>query len=134
VAELVSAPVGVSEIHFFLPRSGSVTYSGEFHSCGPVVNDDRAGRFSLSARLGVTGTLGVLDMASRAGLLDEKKFADCKGAIFRYPLRSWKCLLEERKNRKKGKVINRNGLTDSPSEADKSAGGEWAPICKDRLI
>ncbi len=65
--------------------------------------DDRAGAILAQRRgLAVTGTLGVLDLASRAGLLQlEDAFIRLQKTNFRYPPSLLEMLLEEERNRKK---------------------------------
>jgi predicted nucleic acid-binding protein len=56
-----------------------------------ILMDDRAG-VAIAYRHGltVTGTLGVLDLAARRGLLDlAAAFAKLRATNFRYPPRSW---------------------------------------------
>jgi len=65
--------------------------------------DDRVGA-AVAQRQGlvVTGTLGVLDLASRAGLLHLRDaFARLQKTNFRYPPSLLEKLLEEERNRKK---------------------------------
>jgi predicted nucleic acid-binding protein len=64
--------------------------------------DDRAGAIIAQRRgLAVTGTLGVLDLASHAGLLDLRDaFARLQKTNFRYPPSLMETLLEEERKRK----------------------------------
>ena len=64
--------------------------------------DDRAGAILAQQRgLAVTGTLGVLDLASRAGLLRlHDAFARLQKTNFRYPPSLLEMLLEEEKSRR----------------------------------
>jgi predicted nucleic acid-binding protein len=67
--------------------------------------DDRAGA-SAAQRAGfaVTGTFGVLDLASRAGLLDLRTiFQRLQKTNFRYPPSLMEKLLEEERSRQKQK-------------------------------
>ncbi|HZV88680.1 MAG TPA: DUF3368 domain-containing protein [Candidatus Binatus sp.] len=68
--------------------------------------DERAGANLAQQRgLTVTGTLGVLDLASRAGLISLRDvFARLRGTNFRYPPSLLEMLLEEEERRKKGDV------------------------------
>jgi predicted nucleic acid-binding protein len=68
--------------------------------------DDRAGAILAQQRgLAVTGTLGVLDLASRAGLLHlQDAFARLQKTNFRYPPSLMEALLEEERNRRKKDV------------------------------
>src|SRR6266704_2607928 len=68
--------------------------------------DDRAGAILAQRRgLAVTGTLGVLDLASHAGLLHlQDAFARLQKTNFRYPPSLMETLLEEERNRKKREV------------------------------
>jgi predicted nucleic acid-binding protein len=65
--------------------------------------DDRAGASAAQQRgLIVTGTLGVLDLASRAGLLDLRStFTRLQKTNFRYPPSLMEKLLEEERTRSK---------------------------------
>jgi predicted nucleic acid-binding protein len=65
--------------------------------------DDRAGALLAQRRgLAVTGTLGVLDLASRAGLADLRDaFARLQKTNFRYPPSLIEMLLKEEGKRKK---------------------------------
>jgi len=64
--------------------------------------DDRAGAILAQQRgLAVTGTLGVLDLASRAGLLRlHDAFARLQKTNFRYPPSLLEILLKEEKSRR----------------------------------
>lgn len=64
--------------------------------------DDRAGAILAQRRgLAVTGTLGVLDLASRGGMLDLRDaFVRLQRTNFRYPPSVMEMLLEEERNRK----------------------------------
>ena len=64
--------------------------------------DDRAGAILAQQRgFAVTGTLGVLDLASRAGLLRLRDaFARLQRTNFRYPPSLMETLLEDEKKRK----------------------------------
>jgi predicted nucleic acid-binding protein len=66
--------------------------------------DDRAGAFLAQRRgLAVTGTLGVLDLASRSGLIHlQDAFARLQKTNFRYPPSLIETLLDEESNRRKG--------------------------------
>jgi predicted nucleic acid-binding protein len=66
--------------------------------------DDRAGAFLAQRRgLAVTGTLGVLDLASRSGLIHlHDAFARLQKTNFRYPPSLMETLLDEESNRRKG--------------------------------
>src|SRR6266568_2286378 len=68
--------------------------------------DDRAGAILAQQRgLAVTGTLGVLDLASQAGLLHlQDAFARLQKTNFRYPPSLLEMLLEEERDRKKREV------------------------------
>lgn len=65
--------------------------------------DERAGAAAAQQRgLTVTGTLGILDLASQAGYLDLKSvFGLLQKTNFRYPPSLMETLLEQDKNRKK---------------------------------
>ena len=65
--------------------------------------DDRAGAILAQQRgLAVTGTLGVLDLASQAGLLHlQETFTRLQKTNFRYPPSLLEVLLNEEKNRRK---------------------------------
>jgi predicted nucleic acid-binding protein len=65
--------------------------------------DDRAGAILAQRRgFAVTGTLGVLDLASQAGLLHlQDAFTRLQKTNFRYPPSLMETLLEEERNRKK---------------------------------
>lgn len=65
--------------------------------------DDRAGAVLAQRRgLTVTGTLGVIDLASRKGLLDLRDaFVRLQKTNFRYPPSLIEMLLEEEEKRKK---------------------------------
>src|SRR4029077_4772016 len=65
--------------------------------------DDRAGAILAQRRgLAVTGTLGVLDLASQAGLLHlQDAFTRLQKTNFRYPPSLMETLLAEERNRKK---------------------------------
>jgi predicted nucleic acid-binding protein len=65
--------------------------------------DDRAGASAAQQRgLIVTGTLGVLDLASRAGLLDLRStFTRLQRTNFRYPPSLLEKLLDEERTRSK---------------------------------
>jgi len=64
--------------------------------------DDRAGAILAQRRgLAVTGTLGVLDLASQAGLLRlQDAFVLLQKTYFRYPPSLMEVLLEEERSRK----------------------------------
>ena len=64
--------------------------------------DDRAGAILAQRRgLSVTGTLGVLDLASRAGMIHlQDVFKHLQNTNFRYPPSLMGALLEEERNRK----------------------------------
>lgn len=68
--------------------------------------DDRAGAVLAQRRgLTVTGTLGILDLASRAGLLDLRDaFVRLQKTNFRYPPSLMEMLLEEGEKRKKREI------------------------------
>jgi predicted nucleic acid-binding protein len=68
--------------------------------------DDRAGAMLAQQRgLAVTGTLGVLDLASRAGLLHlQDAFARLQKTNFRYPPSLMEALLKEETIRRKKDV------------------------------
>lgn len=68
--------------------------------------DDRAGaRLAQRRGLAVTGTLGVMDLASRAGLLDLRDaFVRLRKTNFRYPPSLMEMLLEEEGKRKKREI------------------------------
>lgn len=68
--------------------------------------DDRAGAILAQQRgLAVTGTLGVLDLASQAGLLHLRDaFVRLQKTNFRYPPSLLERLLQEERNRKKREV------------------------------
>ncbi len=66
--------------------------------------DDRAGALLAQRRgFAVTGTLGVLDLASQAGLLHLREaFVRLQNTNFRYPPSLLETLLEEERRRRKG--------------------------------
>jgi predicted nucleic acid-binding protein len=68
-----------------------------------VLIDDRAGAILAQRRgLAVTGTLGVLDLASQSGLLLLREvFGRLQKTNFRYPPSLLEALLEEEKSRRK---------------------------------
>ncbi len=68
--------------------------------------DDRAGaQLAQSRGLAVTGTLGVMDMASRAELLDLRDaFLRLQKTNFRYPPSLLELLLQEEEKRRKREV------------------------------
>jgi predicted nucleic acid-binding protein len=68
--------------------------------------DERAGANVAQQRgLTITGTLGVLDLGSRAGLISLRDmFARLQGTNFRYPPSLLEILLDEEERRKKGGV------------------------------
>ncbi|MGB7282686.1 MAG: DUF3368 domain-containing protein [Candidatus Acidiferrum sp.] len=68
--------------------------------------DERAGANLAQRRgLAVTGTLGVLDLASRADLISLRDvFARLQGTNFRYPPSLLEILLEEEKKRTSGEM------------------------------
>lgn len=68
--------------------------------------DDRAGALLAQRRgLAVTGTLGVMDLASRSGFLDLREaFKRLRKTNFRYPPSLMEMLLGEERNRKKRKI------------------------------
>ena len=69
-----------------------------------VLIDDRAGAILAQRRgLVVTGTLGVLDLASQSGLLHlQEAFGRLQKTNFRYPPSLIETLLEEESSRRKG--------------------------------
>jgi predicted nucleic acid-binding protein len=70
-----------------------------------ILIDDRAGaRLAQLRGLAVTGTLGVLDLASRLGILHlHEAFAALQKTNFRYPPSLMETLLQEERIRCKGK-------------------------------
>ena len=69
-----------------------------------LLMDDRAGAFLAQRRgLAVTGTLGVLDLASRSGLIHlQDAFARLQKTNFRYPPSLMETLLDEESDRRIG--------------------------------
>ena len=67
-----------------------------------LLSDDRAGAILAQRRgLAVTGTLGVLDLASQAGLLRlQDAFVLLQKTYFRYPPSLMEVLLEQERSRK----------------------------------
>jgi len=93
---------GVSEDSFLLALDSEkrAAIVWRIHSCGLLLWMT-SGAISLSGRLGWTGTLGVLDMASRLVCSIERVFGRLQRSIFRYRLRL-EVLLEEEKIEKRG--------------------------------
>ena len=106
--EILTAPVGTH-----LDSSLAALDSGERAAIALAESlradllliDDRAGAMLAQQRgLAVTGTLGVLDLASRTGLLHLKDaFTRLQKTNFRYPPSLVEALLEEERIRRKKK-------------------------------
>src|SRR5260370_16168161 len=77
---------------------------GESIHADLLLIDDRAGAILAQRRgLAVTGTLGVLDLASQARLLHlQDTFSRLQKTNFRYPPSLMEILLKEERNRKTG--------------------------------
>ena len=84
------------------PGERAAILLAEYIHADLLLIDDRAGAIMAEKKgFVVTGTLGVLDLASRAGLLHlQSVFAHLQKTSFRYPPSLMEKLLNEEKNRK----------------------------------
>jgi predicted nucleic acid-binding protein len=104
--EILAAPVAASEDALLaaldLGERAAIVLAESIHA-DLLLMDDRAGAVLAQRRvLTVTGTLGVLDLASQAGLLHlQDAFQRLQKTNFRYPPSLLEALLEEERNRKK---------------------------------
>jgi len=107
--EILAAPVVASEdssLQGLDPGERAAIVLAESIRADLLLIDDRAGAILAQRRgLAVTGTLGVLDLASRAGLLQlQDVFTRLQKTNFRYPPSLMEMLLEEEKKRTKRQV------------------------------
>jgi predicted nucleic acid-binding protein len=107
--EILSAPAIASEdssLQGLGPGERAAIVLAETIRADLLLIDDRAGAILAQRRgLAVTGTLGVLDLASRAGLLQlQDVFMRLQKTNFRYPPSLMETLLEEEKKRTKREV------------------------------
>jgi predicted nucleic acid-binding protein len=104
--EVLAAPATTAEdssLHALDAGERAAIVLAESLRADLLLMDDRAGA-TLAQRRGfaVTGTLGVLDLASRAGLLQLRDaFVRLQKTNFRYPPSLMETLLVEERNRKK---------------------------------
>ncbi len=103
--EILAAPVAASEDPSLAELDSgerAAIVLAESIRADLLLIDDRAGAVIAQRRgLAVTGTLGVLDLASHAGLLDLRDaFARLQKTNFRYPPSLMETLLEEERKRK----------------------------------
>jgi predicted nucleic acid-binding protein len=104
--EILAAPVTASEEPSFqaldLGERAAILLAESLHA-DLLLIDDRAGAILAQRRgLAVTGTLGVLDLASQAGLLDLRDvFTRLQKTNFRYPPSLLETLLDEDRERKR---------------------------------
>ena len=98
-----TAPTEDSALQALDPGERAAIVLAESLRADLLLIDDRAGAVLAQRRgLAVTGTLGVLDLASSAGLLDlQDTFARLQKTNFRYPPSVVEVLLEEDRHRKK---------------------------------
>ena len=104
--EVLAAPVvisGDSSLQALDPGERAAIVLAESIRADLLLIDDRAGAILAQQRgLAVTGTLGVLDLASQAGLLHlQDAFVRLQKTNFRYPPSLLEMLLEEEKSRRK---------------------------------
>jgi predicted nucleic acid-binding protein len=104
--EILAAPAVASEdssLQGLDPGERAAIVLAESIRADLLLIDDRAGAILAQRRgLAVTGTLGVLDLASQAGLLHlQDAFTRLQKTNFRYPPSLMERLLEEEKKRKK---------------------------------
>ena len=107
--EILAAPVAASEDSSLqaldLGERAAIVLAESIRA-DLLLIDDRAGAALAQQRgLAVTGTLGVLDLASQAGLLDlQDAFTRLQKTNFRYPPSLLETLLDEERNRRKREV------------------------------
>lgn len=104
--EILAVPALASEDSSLLgldPGERAAIVLAESIRADLLLIDDRAGSIVAQRRgLAVTGTLGVLDLASQTGLLHlQDAFTRLQKTNFRYPPSLMETLLEEERNRKK---------------------------------
>jgi len=104
--EVLAAPVVASEdssLQALDSGERAAIVLAESISADLLLIDDRAGAILAQQRgLAVSGTLGVLDLASQAGLLRlQDTFVRLQKTNFRYPPPLMEMLLEEERRRKK---------------------------------
>ena len=107
--EVLAAPVVASEdssLQALDSGERAAIVLAESISADLLLIDDRAGAILAQRRgLAVTGTLGVLDLASQTGLLRlQDAFVLLQKTNFRYPPSLMEILLEEERSRKKRHV------------------------------
>jgi predicted nucleic acid-binding protein len=107
--EILAAPVATSEdssLQALDSGERTAIILAESMRADLLLIDDRAGAILAQRRgLAVTGTLGVLDLASQAGLLRlHDTFVRLQKTNFRYPPSLMETLLEEERKRKKREV------------------------------
>ncbi|PYU55226.1 MAG: DUF3368 domain-containing protein [Acidobacteria bacterium] len=102
LATPAAGPEDSSLLALDLGERAAIVLAGTMHA-DLLLIDDRVGAAVAQQRgLAVTGTLGVLDLASRAGLLHLRDaFSRLQKTNFRYPPSLLETLLEEERNRKK---------------------------------
>jgi len=102
LATPAAGPEDSSLLALDLGERAAIVLAGTMHA-DLLLIDDRVGAAVAEQRgLAVTGTLGVLDLASRAGLLHLRDaFSRLQKTNFRYPPSLLETLLEEERNRKK---------------------------------
>jgi len=103
--EILTAPVIASEDSFLWALDSgerAAIILAESIRADLLLIDDRAGATLAQRRgLAVTGTLGVLDLASQAGLIHLREaFVRLQKTNFRYPPSLMEALLEEEKKRR----------------------------------
>ena len=113
--EVLTAPVVSSEDASLLALDAgerAAIVLAESMRADLLLIDDRAGAILAERRgLAVTGTLGVLDLASRAGLFSlHDAFVRLQKTNFRYPPSLLERLLEEERSRKKGAPTERKKM------------------------
>jgi len=107
--EVLAAPTGASEDPSLLALDSgerAAIVLAESIRADLLLIDDRAGAILAQRRgLAVTGTLGVLDLASREGLIRLRDaFGQLQKTNFRYPPSLLERLLEEEKKREERKT------------------------------
>ncbi len=105
--EILAAPAAASEdssLQALDPGERAAILLAESIRADLLLIDDRAGAILAQRRgLAVTGTLGVLDLASQARLLHlQDTFSRLQKTNFRYPPSLMEILLKEERNRKTG--------------------------------
>jgi len=103
--EILDTPNVVSDdasLHSLDPGERPALILAESLHADLLLMDDRAGALVAQGRgFAVTGTLGVLDLAARGGLLDlQEVVLRLQKTNFRYPPSLVEALLKEDKNRK----------------------------------